>query len=119
MVRRCVVPVFLALSLFIPAAAEAQQTGAITGRVVDTSGAVLPGVTVEARSDVLPTPRVTTTGPEGDYRLPALQPGTYTLKFELSGMQTVSRQAMVQLGHDTVADATLGVGMLVEAVTVT
>jgi hypothetical protein len=44
--------------------AFAQQTGTITGKVVDTGGAVLPGVTVEARSDVLPAPRVTVCMPD-------------------------------------------------------
>ncbi len=97
----------------------AQQTGAIAGKVLDSSGAVLPGVTVEARSDILPTPRVATTGLNGEYRLPALPPGTYTLKFELAGMQSVQRQAQVQLLQDTVADATLGVGAVTEAITVT
>ena len=111
--------IVLVLCLLVPAAAAAQQTGAIAGKVTDTSGAVLPGVTIEARSNVLPTPRVTTSGPNGDYRMPALPTGTYTLKFELAGMQTVSRQALVQLGQETVADATLGVGVLTEAVTVT
>ena len=48
-------------------------------RSTATDGAVLPGVTVEARSDVLPQPRVTVTGANGEYRLPALPPGTYTL----------------------------------------
>ncbi len=47
----------------------AQQTGTIVGKVTDSSGGVLPGVTVEARSNVLPGPRVTTTGGNGDYRL--------------------------------------------------
>jgi Carboxypeptidase regulatory-like domain len=99
--------------------AIAQQTGAITGKVVDTGGAVLPGVTVEARSDVLPGPRETVTDGNGDYRLPALPPGNYTLKFELSGMQVVTRQALVQLAQDTMADATLGVAGVSENVTVT
>ena len=70
---------------------------------------VLPGVTVEARADVLPSPRVTVTEAAGEYRLPALPPGNYTVTFTLSGMQTVTRQAQVQLGQDTVVDATLGV----------
>jgi hypothetical protein len=96
----------------------AQQTGAIVGKVVDTSGGVLPGVTVEARSNVLPTPRVTTTGENGEYRLPALPPGDYTLQFELSGMQSVTRQAQVQLNADTVVEATLGVSGVTETVEV-
>jgi hypothetical protein len=109
----------LIVLFLVPAYAHAQQTGTITGKVVDNSGGVLPGVTVSASSDVLPTPRVTTTGENGEYRLPALQPGAYTLKFELAGMQTVTRQALVQLGQDTPADATLGLQGVTETVTVT
>ncbi|MGB2715862.1 MAG: carboxypeptidase regulatory-like domain-containing protein [Vicinamibacterales bacterium] len=98
--------------------AGAQQTGAITGRVADTSGAVLPGVTVEARSNVLPAARSATTEVSGAYRLPALPPGNYTVTFTLSGMQTVTREAQVQLAQDTVVDATLGIAGVSETVTV-
>ena len=70
----------------------AQQTGAISGTVTATDGSLLPGVTVEARSDVLPGPRATVTGANGEYRLPALPPGIYTVTFNLSGMQTVHAQ---------------------------
>jgi hypothetical protein len=96
----------------------AQQTGSISGKVTATDGSALPGVTVEARSDVLPGPRVTVTAAHGEYRLPALPPGSYTLKFELSGMKSVTRSAQVQLAQDTVADAALGVAAA-ENVTVT
>ncbi len=110
----------LLLTLVVPAIpAYAQQTGAISGKVADTGGGVLPGVTVEARASVLPVPRVTTTGVNGEYRLPALPPGTYTLTFVLSGMQNVTRQAEVQLSQDTVVDATLGLQGVTESVEVT
>ena len=99
--------------------AYAQQTGVITGKVVDSGGGVLPGVTVEARANVLPVPRVTTTGANGEYRLPALPPGAYTITFVLSGMQNVTRQAEVQLSQDTLVDATLGLGGVTETVEVT
>ena len=113
------VAVFLALVLGIYAApAHAQQTGSIVGRVVDTGGGVLPGVAIEASSTVLPTPRTTVTGANGEYRLPALPPGDYTVKFELSGMQAVTRRAQVQLNADTVVEATLGVGGVTETVEV-
>jgi hypothetical protein len=97
----------------------AQQTGEISGKVVDSSGGVLPGVTVEARSAVLPSARATTTGADGTYRLQALPPGNYTLTFVLSGLQNLTRQAQVQLGLDTVVDATLGLQALTESVDVT
>jgi hypothetical protein len=108
----------LLLVVFVPFIASAQQTGSITGRVVDSGGGVLPGVTVEARSDLLPAPRVTTTDGNGVYRLPALQPGTYTVTFELSGMGTVTRQAEVQLAQETAVDATMDVAGITETVMV-
>ena len=116
------VRVFSALAVLLALAATpagAQQTGAIVGKVADSGGGVLPGVTVTATSSVLPAPRVTTTGPNGEYRLPALPPGNYQIRFELSGMQTVTRNAVVQLQIDNVVDATLGVGGLTETVEVT
>jgi hypothetical protein len=103
--------------LAIPAAA--QQTGSIQGKVTDTGNAVLPGVTVEARSDVLPGPRVTVTAGDGSYQLPALPPGQYTVTFKLAGMQTATKKVAVQLSEIVSADAQLGVGGLTESVTVT
>ncbi len=117
---RCVVRTLFILSLVAFAfPLFAQQTGAIHGRVTATDGSALPGVTVEARSNVLPQPRVTTTDGSGDYRLPALQPGTYTLTFSLSGMQTATRRADAQLGQDVSADVKLGVAGVAEMITVT
>ena len=109
----------LALSRLMPALAAAQQTGSIVGKVLDTGGLVLPGVTVEAKSNVLPTPRVTTTGGAGEFRMPALPPGTYTVEFTLSGMATITRQVEVQLGQDTTVDVKLSVQGVSETVEVT
>jgi hypothetical protein len=103
----------LALPLF------AQSTGAVHGRVTASDGSALPGVTVEASSNVLPQPRVTTTDANGDYRLPALIPGTYKLTFSLSGMQTVTRNASVILLQDVAADVSMGVAGVSESITVT
>lgn len=116
---RSVRAVAILFLMFLAAPASAQQTGAIGGRVVDSGGAVLPGVTVEARSAVLPTPRVTVSDANGTYRLPALLPGTYTVTFTLSGMQEVSRQAQVQLGQDTALNVVLGIQGIEETVQVT
>ena len=111
--------VFTSLSLLIVPCALAQQTGSITGRVTTPAGEALPGVTVEASSVSLPQPRVTTTEAGGDYRLPALQPGTYTLQFSLGGMQTVTRSTQVLLYQDTVANVSLGLTGVSESITVT
>jgi len=109
---------FLAALLAAPVA-FAQQTGTIRGKVTTTDGQALPGVTVEASSNVLPQPRSTVSETSGDYRLPALQPGTYTVTFTLSGMQTVTRRADVLLGQETPVDVKLGVASVSENITVT
>ena len=57
------------------------------------------------------------TGAAGEYQLPALPPGNYTVTFTLSGMQTVTRKAQVQLSQDTVVNAELGVQGVSESVT--
>ncbi len=111
----------LLLSLVVVAAVpvSAQQTGAIAGTVTTTDGALLPGVSVVAASDVLPRPRETVTSAAGEYRLPALPPGSYTVTFRLTGMQEITRKAQVVLSQETVADVTMGVGGLSETVVVT
>ncbi|HEY2093343.1 MAG TPA: carboxypeptidase regulatory-like domain-containing protein [Thermoanaerobaculia bacterium] len=97
----------------------AQQTGALHGRVQASDNSLLPGVTVEARSNVLPQARVTTTDTNGEYRLPALIPGTYTITFTLSGMQAVTRRTDVLLGQDAAVDVKLGLAAVSENITVT
>ena len=118
MKKRALVAFVLCMSLFAPAA-FAQQTGSISGKVTMPDGSPVPGVTVEASANVLPTPRVTVTETNGDYRLPALPPGNYTVTFTLSGMQTITRQALVQLSQDTSIGAQMSVQGLAESVTVT
>jgi hypothetical protein len=116
-VRTCVV-LLICLTLS-PAVARAQQAGSIQGKVTDNTGAVLPGVTVEAKSSVLPTPRTTVSGPDGIYQLPALPPGIYAVTFTLSGFQTASMQGEVQLASITPLDAKLSIQGVSESVSVT
>jgi hypothetical protein len=118
MTRTAVLQAIVSLA-FVPVSSFAQQTGAVSGKVADSGGGVLPGVTVEARSESLPTPRATVTGGAGDYWLPALPPGTFTLTFELQGMATVTRQVAVQLAQDTVVDIVMNVAGVAETVDVT
>src|SRR5258707_4020048 len=83
----------LAILLVLPTAARAQS--AFTGVVKDTSGAVLPGVTVEAASPVLiEKVRSVTTDENGAYRLVDLRPGVYILSFTLPGFSTVKREGV-------------------------
>ena len=108
---------FICLSA-VPAAAYAQAS--ITGAVRDTSGAVLPGVTVEAGSPALiERVRSAVTGGNGQYRIENLRPGSYTVTFTLPGFSVVRREG-IQLTGSFVAtvNADLQVGSLEETVTV-
>jgi hypothetical protein len=105
-----------------PVASFAQGLGAasVAGVVKDASGAVLPGVTVEASSPVLiEKVRTTVTDAEGRYQLAELRPGTYTLTFTLPGFTTYKRDAL-QLAPNFSAtiNADLKVGELAETIVV-
>ena len=81
-------------SLLAPSLVVAQS--AIAGVVKDTTGAVLPGVTVEASSPALiEKVRAATTNEAGQYRVVDLRPGTYTVTFTLTGFNTVAREGIV------------------------
>src|SRR4051812_3525030 len=85
--RRLAVCLAVLALLLVPSRAHAQS--AIAGIVKDASGAVLPGVTVEASSDVLiERSRTVATDGSGQYKIVDLRPGVYTVTFALSGFQT-------------------------------
>src|SRR5919112_660371 len=73
-----------ALLSAVPLCAQ-EQTGSIQGTVKDSSCAVLPGVTVEARSPSLVGVSTAVTDADGVFRFPALPPGTYSVTAKLSG----------------------------------
>jgi len=110
----------LACVLLVPSAATAQQTSAIAGIVRDTSGAVLPGVTVEAASPALiEKVRTVVTDDQGRYNIVDLRPGTYAVTFTLAGFNTMKREGVVLTSGFTAAvNADLPVGTLQETVTV-
>jgi hypothetical protein len=112
--------VTVACILCIPPAAVAQQTSAIAGVVRDTSGAVLPGVTVEAASPALiEKVRTVVTDDQGRYNIVDLRPGTYAMTFTLSGFSTLKREGVALTSGFTAAiNADLQVGSLQETVTV-
>ena len=87
----------VALSMTAPAFAQgggASSTGTIQGRVTDAQGAVLPGVTVTATSPALIQPQTTVTSETGNYRFPAVPPGTYEVSFELTGFNALKRSGI-------------------------
>ena len=114
---RCIALLTLVLTPVIASA----QTSSITGTVKDASGGVLPGVTVEVSSPALiEKTRSAVTSGSGQYAIPALRPGLYTVKFELPGFSTVIREG-IELTSDFTAtiNADLKVGTLEETLTVT
>lgn len=120
---KLVAAAFLVLSL-APVMAWAQAvsatTGTIVGKVSDESGAALPGVTVTATSPSMQGVRTAVTTEDGSFRFPAVPPGEYTLKFELTGFGTVSREGIrITLGFTATLAIEMKVATLQETVTVT
>jgi hypothetical protein len=109
----------MAAFVLLPSLALAQAT--LTGTVKDDSGAVLPGVTVEAASPALiEKTRDAVTDGTGQYRIIDLAPGTYSLTFTLPGFSTVKREGITLAGSATLTiPATMKVGGVQETITVT
>src|SRR5713226_3116227 len=106
-------------ALLMPVAALAQAT--IAGAVKDTSGAVLPGVTVEASSPALiEKTRTVVTDGSGQYSIVNLRPGVYVVTFTLTGFSTAKREG-IELTADFTAPVNIQmrVGALEETITVT
>ena len=115
LIRLLVVMALLGAS---PSLATAQS---LAGTVRDTSGAVLPGVTIEASSPALITKvRTGVTDETGQYRIPDLPPGTYKVTFTLPGFASVVREGLELSGAGVMTiGAEMRVGALQESVTVT
>jgi hypothetical protein len=118
MMRTCFRLALLAALSLLPAAAFAQ--GSIAGGVRDTSGAVLPGVTVEASSPALiEKVRTAVTDNAGQYRIEDLRPGAYVVTFSLPGFSTVRRENITLSGSFAASvSVELTVGALSETITV-
>jgi hypothetical protein len=111
----------LAVALFLAVPVPLFAQASITGTVRDTSGAVLPGVTVEASSPALiEKVRSATTDGSGQYRIVDLRAGEYTVTFALQGFSTVKREGVTLEGSFTAAiNIELRLGELTETITVT
>ena len=109
------------ISLPIASWAQSATTGAIAGVVKDSSGAVLPGVTVEASSPALiEKVRTAVTDDQGIYKIVELRPGPYTVTFTLPGFATFKREGIeLTVGFTAPVNADMRVGGLEETVTVT
>jgi hypothetical protein len=119
--RAVLVLTCLALAV-VPALGQAvsSTTGTITGKVIDSSKAVLPGVVVTITSPAMMGARTDTTNEEGTYRLVGVPPGEYRVTFDLAGFRSVARESIrVTLGFTATVNVELGVASLEESVTVT
>ena len=106
-----------AVMLILPMAAFAQEA-TFAGTVTDSSGAVLPGVTVTAVHAASGNTFTTVTDGRGGFRLP-VRVGNYTLTAELSGFTTVNRMLQVLVGQVAPVDVQLAPSTVQETVTVT
>lgn len=116
----CALTLVAGVCILLPASALA-QTATITGIVRDTTGGVLPGVTVEATSAALiEKSRVAVSDDQGLYRIVDLRPGSYVVTFTLSGFTTVRREG-IQLtsGFTATVNGEMRVGDVAETITVT
>jgi len=111
----------LTLTLAVPAFPQAQQTGAITGRALDGSGALIPGVEVTITSPaMIGGTRTAPTDETGSYRFTLLRPGTYRVSFGLPGFKTLNIDGVNVLASSTMTiNGTMEVSSVSEEVTVT
>jgi hypothetical protein len=124
MARPLIVTLSLIAAWLVPSPLSAQSatnTSAIEGRVIDESGAALPGVTVSISSPALQAPQLdSATDDGGRYRFTALPRGIYTLTFTLSGFQKITRTDVdVNAGFVATVDIRMAVGQIEESITVT
>ena len=118
-VRATAIAALLALLVGVTPALAQVQTGEITGKVTDDTGAVLPGVTVTISSPALIQPQSAVSSEAGTFRFPLIPIGNYTVKFELPGFKTVLREGItVTIGFTAAVNQQLAISTVQETVTV-
>lgn len=107
-------------AVFVTPASAQIQTGSIFVKVTDEQGASVPGVTLTVTGAVLPRPLTAVTDSQGVHRFASLSLGTYSVRANLSGFQTVTRENIVVVQNETVTlDFAMKVGAVTEVLTVT
>ena len=115
----CLMTCLLSLLVANPASAQFAFTSAINGAVTDESGGALPGVTVTLSGAALQVQQTTITDGDGRYRFLELRSGTYDLRFELAGFQTLIRSDLqIATAFAARVDVQLKIGALNESITV-
>ena len=118
--QRVGIVALLAMSLIASSALAQEARGTIQGRVVDSSGAAVPGATAEVLNLATGVVTPTTANEQGSYRVPFLIPGVYRITVSLEGFSTfVSDKIELHVADVLTVDATLRIGAVTETVTVT
>src|SRR5436190_5576340 len=110
--------ILICLLAFARAAAAQAPTGSIDGVIVDSSGAVMPGVTVVLTHDPTGVAREVVSDAQGVFRAPLLPVGPYTLKASMSGFQPVETQILIAIGQAVSTRLEMKTGTIAESVTV-
>jgi Carboxypeptidase regulatory-like domain len=99
----------LCIALVTPAFSQTITTGDVAGLIKDASGAVVPNATITLKNADTGEARSVITGPSGDYRLPLLKPGEYTISAQAAGLKSNVERFSVQVGQATEMNLTLSV----------
>jgi hypothetical protein len=116
---RFLIAALLLLALTGTVFGQGVQTATLEGNVTGPDGNPLPGVTVTVKSPALMGERVAVTTTTGDYNMPGLPPGEYTIMIGLEGMQSVTKRMTLALGLPSRLDAKMKLSGVTEAITVT
>ena len=113
-------PLSVLLLLFWVFPIRAQTgTGTLMGVATDSSGGMLPGVSLVIRNEATNTARIATTNDSGIYRVPVLQPGSYEIEAQLAGFKTLVNSGVVlTIGEIRTVDLRLSLGAISEIVVV-
>ena len=118
MKHRVLIAVLLARVFAIECSVAQVPSGAIAGRILDSTGAALEGARVQVTNKETGLTREVLTSMEGDYSVPALLPGIYQIAVEVPGFRRLVQEAIIEAGRSTVLDLTLQVGAVGETVMV-
>ena len=114
-----VIASWLALAVPCLTMAQSASTAALTGTVMDPTGAIIPNTTVTVTSVATNQVRSVTTGADGSYRVPLLEPGIYRVRFGAVGFKTAEVTSVTLTVTETVAlDRVMEVGAQTEQITV-
>jgi hypothetical protein len=117
---KAIVLALVALFATSTLATAQSQTGEIFGKVTDSSGGVLPGVTVTLSGNVLLQPLTAVTSETGTFQFPRLVIGVYSVRFDLAGFKSVVNEGIrVTVGFNAQVNAQLGISTVQETITVT